>query len=325
MLRSAVNPLLAKVRSGRNRCLNLLDTPVVILIYHRVASLASDPQLLAVSPENFRAQLRFLKRNYPILRFDEPWGKVERPSVAITFDDGYADNALQALPILEEEQVHATFFVSTGTIGTVTEFWWDELERIVLEGKDLPALYEYRLGEALLRWETATPPQRLKFYRELHPIMRKVPTGGRNRWLDHLREWAGLDGQGRLSHRPVNREELRRLGNSPFATVGAHTVSHTLLSALSAGEQREEIVQSKKGLEELLGKEVTVFSYPFGGKKDFTADSVAICREAGFTKVAANFPGQARRWTDPYRLPRQLVRNWGEREFAHNMAGFFTS
>jgi peptidoglycan/xylan/chitin deacetylase (PgdA/CDA1 family) len=101
-----------------NRLLNLVDPPVVVLLYHRVTTLTSDPEMLSVSPDNFRAQMRHLKETVPLVRFEEDWTKVSKPAVAITFDDGYADNALEALPILEEVGVPATFFVSTGTIGT---------------------------------------------------------------------------------------------------------------------------------------------------------------------------------------------------------------
>jgi peptidoglycan/xylan/chitin deacetylase (PgdA/CDA1 family) len=116
----------------KNRLLNKLDPPVVILIYHRVTTLPLDPQMLAVTPANFRAQMRYLKDNFQVLRFEDNWSKVTEPSVVVTFDDGYADNALEALPILEEVGVPGTFFIITGKIDTRQEFWSDELERIVL-------------------------------------------------------------------------------------------------------------------------------------------------------------------------------------------------
>lgn len=122
------------VRTPLNRLLNRVDPPVIVLLYHRVTTLVSDPEMLAVSPENFRAQMRHLKENHHLVRFEEDWSKAAKPAVAITFDDGYADNALEALPILDEVGVPATFFVSTGTIGTTREFWWHELERIILGG-----------------------------------------------------------------------------------------------------------------------------------------------------------------------------------------------
>jgi peptidoglycan/xylan/chitin deacetylase (PgdA/CDA1 family) len=118
-------------------------------------------------------------------------------------------------------------------------------------------------------------------------------------------------------------DELRRLAGSRWVTIGAHTVTHTPLSILSEERQREEIVSSKIRLETLLGTEIKVFSYPFGRKSDYNRASVRICREAGFIKAASNFPGQAHRWTDPYQLPRQLVRNWGTDTFAAKVKDFW--
>src|SRR4051794_28319151 len=115
-------------RGNVNRIRNAAAPPVVVLIYHRVTVLADDPQLLAVSPDKFRAQLEILKR-YPILRFEDDWSKVRQPSIVITFDDGYADNHREALPILTEYGLPATFFVTAGAVGSNSEFWWDELER----------------------------------------------------------------------------------------------------------------------------------------------------------------------------------------------------
>ena len=144
----------------KNRLVNLFDPPVVVLLYHRVTTLISDPQLLAVSPDHFRAHLQFLKSNYTLVRFEEDWSKVEKPAVAITFDDGYADNARETLPILEKLRVPATFFVSTGTIGTEHEFWWDELEHLVFGENYFPlqfALADDRFGRT---WPTSTAAER---------------------------------------------------------------------------------------------------------------------------------------------------------------------
>lgn len=312
-------------RRGITRFSNLLDPPIVILIYHRVTRLESDPQLLAVSPENFRSQMRFLKNNFPVLRFDEQWQSVREPSVVVTFDDGYADNALEALPIIEDEGVPATFFIATGDLGTDIEFWWDELERILLTDRAFPVVYECVVGNVQRAWQTATPVQRDVLYRELHPFMRRLRPDKRNAWLESIRKWCGAEKTGRISHRPLQADEVRLLGKSAVATVGAHTVTHSVLSALTLEEQKEEIIGSKRTLEELIGKEVTVFSYPFGCKKDFTRETMRLCRDAGFIRAAANFTGQAHRWSNQYQLPRQLVRNWRAETFAAKLAEFFYS
>ena len=320
----AARPLL---RTPLNLARNRIDPPVIVLIYHRVTRLASDPELLAVTPENFRSQMRHLKEHAALLRFEEDWGEARgdgRPAVCVTFDDGYADNALEALPILEELGVPATFFVSTGAIGNRCGFWWDELGSIILETPQLPASFTMTQGDPT-SWPTGSAQQRQELYREMVRGMKGLDARRRGDRLLRLRQWAGCSAEGDLSRRAMSLEELRRLAANSWVTIGAHTVNHARLAALPRGEQLEEIVASKRQLEQWLGREIEVFSYPFGRRCDYNRDSVALCRQAGFTKAAANFGGQAHRWTDPFQVPRNLVRDWPERDFAQRFRSFLTA
>ena len=323
-----INNLKRSARSLLCTPLNLLrnsiDPPVIILLYHRVTTLPSDPEMLAVTPENFRAQMRYLKETLPIVRFEEDWSKVATPSIAVTFDDGYADNALEALPILEEVGVPATFFVSTGTIGTAVEFWWYELERIILERPGLPPVFTLESKNCERNWPTGTLRERQEFYQGLVRLMNDANAECRNSWLGQLRSWAQADEIAAGTHRSMTVDELRVLANSSRVTIGAHTVTHSRLSSLSPQAQQEEISASKKQLEAWLGREISTFSYPFGRRADYTKQSIALCREAGFSKAAANFPGQAHRWTDPFQIPRHLIRNWPVETFTERLREFWT-
>jgi peptidoglycan/xylan/chitin deacetylase (PgdA/CDA1 family) len=109
----------------------------IILCYHRIADLPQSPRRLWVSPHRFAEQLEVLTRNFVPLSLAElikrlQEGKVPEKSVVITFDDGYADNFWNARPLLERFGVPATVFVTTGLVGTEREFYWDELEWLLL-------------------------------------------------------------------------------------------------------------------------------------------------------------------------------------------------
>ena len=307
-----------------NRLRNRIDAPVIVLVYHRVASLASDPEMLCVTPENFRAQMRHLKENFTLVRFEEVWSAASRPAVCVTFDDGYADNLRQALPILEELRVPATFFVATGTVDSSGEFWWDAMKRIILERQDLPGSFILRDGSRQRSWPTQSAAQRQRLYRDLVPPMTRADARRRSDLLGQLGEWSAAARTGDPADRALSIRELGELAASPLVTIGAHTVTHTQLSALSDAEQRREILDSKRQLEAWLGREITVFSYPYGRRCHYTRKSVALCREAGFSKSAANFPGQAHSWSDPFQVPRHLVRDWPVGEFAARLEGFWT-
>lgn len=315
-LRSAARAAIARVA-------NRMDAPVAVLLYHRVERLGSDPQSLAVDPQRFAAQLERLVARHSVVGFDADWSQCGRPAVAITFDDGYADNLEQALPVLERLGVPATFFVTSGAVESQREFWWDDIERLVLGPGPRPARLEIRTGSAVEAWSSDSREDREALYRALHPLLKSKAAEERERWLGSMREWAGVAEAPRDTHRPLTVEQLRRLSASALATIGAHGVHHLALSRLPATDQRREMVEGRQALERWIGRPVTVASFPFGGRHDFNRDSVRIAREAGFSKNALNVSGCAHRWTDPMCIPRHLVRDWDPDEFERRLEGFF--
>jgi peptidoglycan/xylan/chitin deacetylase (PgdA/CDA1 family) len=105
----------------------------VILTYHRIAGPRHDPLLLDVSAANFDAQLSALSRTAAPLPLDEfeslrREGRLPERAVAVTFDDGYADNLHAAAPLLGRHEIPATMFVTAGMIGAERGFPWDEAE-----------------------------------------------------------------------------------------------------------------------------------------------------------------------------------------------------
>ena len=138
-LRALARPPRRLLRRARS----FLIGGAVILLYHRVYDADFDPWLLSVSPKNFDDQMAHLRRHYALLSLPElrqtlAAGRVPRAAVAVTFDDGYGDNLRNAKPILERHRVPATVFVTSGYVGAQREFWWDELERVVLHAPRVP-------------------------------------------------------------------------------------------------------------------------------------------------------------------------------------------
>src|SRR3990167_5893285 len=131
---------LNRLRRGARRL--LAGPQPAILMYHRVAQPQADPWGLAVSPTNFAAQMRALKRLRRPVSLDEMAqrlanGALERGMVAISFDDAYRDVLTNAKPVLQDLGIPATVFVVTGKLGDERGFWWDRLAAAVLSG-DLP-------------------------------------------------------------------------------------------------------------------------------------------------------------------------------------------
>jgi peptidoglycan/xylan/chitin deacetylase (PgdA/CDA1 family) len=105
--------------------------------------------------------------------------------------------------------------------------------------------------------------------------------------------------------------------------VGAHTLTHPVLAALPEAAQRDEIRRNKECLEALLGRPVKSFAYPYGTRADYTRQTVRLVREAGFACACANVPGVISQRSDPFQIPRFIVRNWDGEEFARRLEAWF--
>jgi peptidoglycan/xylan/chitin deacetylase (PgdA/CDA1 family) len=269
-------------------------------------------------------------------------GQLPPRSIVVTFDDGYADNLWNAKPILARHDVPATVFVTTGYVGTDREFWWDELERLLLEPGVLPASVRLdingtpchrELGQAThytsddyarhARWDVLQPDNptpRHELYRSLCELVRPLPQSGRQEVLSELLSITGRDPFARPTHRILTREEVTDLADGGLVAVGAHTVSHPQLSALPVEQQREEIELSKMHLESILGRAVTAFAYPYGSRFDYSAQTVAAVRDARFASACSNFPDRMTRRTDRFQVPRLIVRDSDGDGFARQLA-----
>lgn len=295
---------------------------VLTLLYHRVRTYEQDVQLLCVTPEHFAEQMDWLKANYKIVRFDEDWNRIEEDAVCITFDDGYRDNFLTAVPILKQRQIPATVFVATGNMNSGRELWWDELERNLLMDKDYRAAFQLSDEMFGCRWTAETPEQREDLYYTLHWLMRCVEVGRRDDWIRQLQKWNGYTENGREENHCVQLADIKNT-NTSIIQIGAHTVNHPVLSRLAPDEQKREIERSRQCLENALIQPIVTFSYPFGGRDDYNEETIAICKELGFSKVAANIPGIWKTGDDLYQIPRYIVRDWDAKQFKKHIKTFW--
>jgi peptidoglycan/xylan/chitin deacetylase (PgdA/CDA1 family) len=290
-----------------------------ILLYHRVTELAADPQLLSVAPARFAEQMQVLRRHASPLSLSELTSimcngrKLPRRAVAVTFDDGYADNYLEAKPLLERYDIPATVFVTSGQVGNPQEFWWDDLERLLLSGPDGPN----HAGWHIERPHDPTPQH--ERYRRLSEELRNAADATRRTTLHRLAEETGKGVRGRASHRAMTEAEVSDLARSGLIEVGAHTVTHPVLSVADPLTQRSEVAGSKSALERILGKPISSFAYPYGGRQHYTSETVEIVRSLGFSRACSNFPGPVWRRTDIFQLPRMLIRNWDGDEFRRRL------
>jgi peptidoglycan/xylan/chitin deacetylase (PgdA/CDA1 family) len=322
---------------------------VLVLLYHRVATLRSDPWGLAVTPGRFAEHLEVLRQHARPIQLGELSralrdGRLPDRSVVVTFDDGYEDNLRNAKPLLARHDVPATVFVASGSIGSEREFWWDELGRLLLWPGTLPQglslsiagkMYHWELGEAEEYTEedfrshrgwrawNKSPTPRHSLYVSLSNLLRPIGEVERQSKLKELRGWVGNAPRHRPNHRPLSRGEISKLDQEGLVEIGAHTVTHPVLSAQPPDSQRQEIARSKARLEKVSGHPVTSFAYPYGKPHDYTAETVDMVRRAGFGCACCTIAGVVRKSSDPFQLPRVYVRNWGGDRLAHLLSKWF--
>lgn len=287
---------------------------VLCLLYHRVNPVSDDIYHLTVSPRHFEEQIRYLKEHFQILRFEEDWRKPGGEGVAITFDDGYADNYEYALPILEKYHVPATVFVSTGYVDSGREYWWDEIVRVLTKDVDYPKQFELKDSLYHYTWDTGNPEARLEMASSLHWLLKMDPDIERvHLWLEQIKAWAGIEEEARREHLPLTLGQLQALGRSEYITIGAHTVNHRSLGCQTKAGQEYEIGASVCFLEKALRRKINTFSYPFGSALHFNQDTFEICARKGIVKAASTLRGWWEEETAPYAIPRiEAVDQGGE-------------
>jgi len=178
-------------------------------------------------------------------------------------------------------------------------------------------------GENVLEKDDSS--RRHALYRSLHALVRPLPDNERRKVLEEVMAWAGAESMVRSTHRAFSLDELFRLAEGGLVEVGAHTVTHPVLSALPAPVQQSEIYHSKARVEEIFGHPVTSFAYPYGSLSDYTSGTVAIVRQAGFACACSNFAGVTRRDSDPFQLPRIMMCDWDGEEFARQLSFWLDS
>jgi peptidoglycan/xylan/chitin deacetylase (PgdA/CDA1 family)/SAM-dependent methyltransferase len=314
----------ATTRMVKSRA-DLEATGGVILAYHRVATNELDTHDLAVSAEDFRAQMEHLASHYEPIALDQfteqlAAGSLRPGAVAVTLDDGYLDALTTASPILMDTGVPATFFINSYGLSQQHETWWDTLERIFLAAARLPGRLEMVLDGRHISVTTGTWRERSDVHRMLHPAMLAATFDERRRLLEFLGEWSGLDLQPRPSHRLMTAPEVTELAMRPGHTIGGHSAQHLLLSAQRDDVIASEIGDNKVALERVLGAPVNVFCYPYGR---YDARAVAGARAAGFVAAVTTEERVARSSDDSFLLPRFGGRRGGADRFRRRLRRWF--
>ena len=315
-----------------------LQKKAVVLMYHRIATPATDPWLLCVSEAHFEQQLQVLRKHYKVIGVEELIEQharraVRSKSICITFDDGYRDNYLAAKPLLEKWGCPASFFLPTHFIGSTKLFWWDELEQIMLRQQQLPPLFNLTLqnqpfvfeltNETVLTpglwskhqtWSAYDPPptRRCELYYKVWEQLRPLPLADIAARMDQIKDWASAIPSTGETDLPFTTQHMQEMQAQPLFTIGLHTVTHPDLASHTVETQRRELVESIHYFKNHLGQQVRTLAYPYGRYNEAT---LALARELDVQAAFTTFAEPVTNGADRHQFGRFQVQNLNGKDF----------
>jgi len=271
-----------------------------VLIFHQVLERPDPLRPSEPCAERFRRELGWLTRLFTPLPLSEALdrqreGTLPADAITLTFDDGYANNATVAAPLLCEAGIRATFFVASDYLDGGT-MWNDLLIEAVRHWPKtslvVPALK--------LELPLSGAGERLAAVRTLLARTKYLEGVAREQLAQQLVKEAGM-APPRLMMSRSQLCELVAMGME----IGGHTCSHPILAALTPSDARWEISENKRVLESLTGVPLRAFAYPNGkAGQDFTRETPAMVAEAGYDYAVTTVWGSASPAQDRYQLPR---------------------
>ncbi len=270
-----------------------------IVLFHRV--LAEPDALLVDEPdiERFTDQLRWLKNSFNIMPLRTAVsrlfaGTLPRAALCITFDDGYRDNAVNALPILQHLGLPATFFVTT-CYENGGMMWNDRVIEAVRAWRG-PSIDLDELGLGIL----SLTADRKACLATLLGQLKYLDFAHREEITSEILRRSGAPSTQLM----MNAADIGRL-HAAGMEIGGHTVSHPILARLSSAEAQREIAHNKSRLEAIVGEPLYTFAYPNGQpQRDYEARHLSMLHECGYRQALTTSPGTATASTHPLQLPR---------------------
>ncbi len=278
------------------------DTRLSILIYHRILA-----QLDPLTPgeddtETFDQQMSWLTSFFKVMPLHEAVQKLQQNKLppytaCITFDDGYADNATIALPILKKYSISATFFVSTSFLDG-GRMWNDSIIELVRQAPG-PILDLSKMDLGL--FEISTIHQREQTINILLNKLKYLPLKSRELKVEEMCTYSPA----KLPNDLMMTSEQVRLLHDSGMEIGRHTVNHPILARTEDTMAREEIANGKETLESIIHSPVRTFAYPNGRPgQDYLSKHVQMVKELGFEAAVSTSSGTAKNSSDIYQLPR---------------------
>lgn len=249
---------------------------------------------LEVTPEFLRATLSHLRsREIDIVTMDElherlVQGRFTRRFAAFTLDDGYRDNLDHALPVLREFDAPLAVYVASDFAEGTGRLWWTALEAVIAKAEQI----DVRIGNAALRLDATTPAAKQAAFDRLHNWLRALPgEHDLKREIEALCTKYDVDMEALCRGLCMSWDEVKTFAADPLVTIGAHSISHCNLARQSEEIAAQEMAVGRARIEQVLGRGVQHFAYPYGDREAAGEREFALAAAAGFKTAVTTRPG----------------------------------
>jgi peptidoglycan/xylan/chitin deacetylase (PgdA/CDA1 family) len=213
--------------------------------------------------------------------------KDARKFVCYTLDDGYRDNLQHAAPVFQKHSVPYTVFVTPGFVDRERTIWWETLEQLLNDVSE----FTFDFGNGLEPVSCANRDSKITAFDRIATYVETASEDLAIGQIDKAAAACGFDPKSIVDAEIMSRAELTLLLKDPLASLGAHTMTHPNLARVCKERLGDEMRQSADATSKYLGKPVTTFSYPYGGKKAVSGRETQAAKDCGFAVAVTTQPG----------------------------------
>lgn len=283
---------------------------LTVLAYHRIipyerADFADYVPVVSATPSDFEHQMQYITAHFTVVPLDDlrlaltEDKPLPHKPLLITFDDGYLDNYEYAYPILKKMGLPAVIFLATSRMSDPSPLWWDAIARYFFHTDRIDVTLP------LIGAQQLSPDGKRHILNYLLDELKKIPEEEKIAAVAQIREELAVTDPDQT---PLfmNWDQVRDLVNNGIVCQ-AHTVTHPIMTRISAAEARRQLRESKAMIIDETGQSVFAFAYPNGGDTDYSVDTIAALRETGYDMAFTLAPGPMR-WREAKAHPLQIRR-----------------
>ena len=276
---------------------------LLVLAWHNVEPTWCFPATRGSGTRGLQAQLAFLRRTANVVPLAGALAALGRGDplpprpVALTFDDGYRDQLELAVPMLERLELPATFFLVPGLLDGTVQAWWEQLAWIFTRATKDSVVWEGRTVG--LR----SPAERRTSLLAVLENLKRRDRRGRDAALEELLDRCAPEGTLEERAAFLDWDAARRLDRRGF-TVESHSLVHSILAEEPESGQEQDLVTSRRRLQQELDLPIDLLAYPNGKRGDYSRATVAAAARAGYSHALTTVEGWNRPSTEPYEVHR---------------------